>query len=346
MRDSIFYSALRALFVAFCVIIGLFLGIIAITMGLGALSSDTESAKLTTVNTEEILPNAEGKRKVVSSDAPVILQINIDGVIGTELLNTDTIQQILVESREGDFKNDRVKGILLNINSPGGTVIDSDGILHNLLAYKKRYNVPIYAYTNGLCASGGMYVALAADKIYSSDVSLIGSIGVLLPTFMNFTKLLEKIGVETLTITAGKEKDALNPLRPWKPGEDENYRNINEYYYDAFVNLVTTHRPQISKEKLINDYGARIFPAALAQEYGYIDVSGVTLSEALKALLEKLEITDDKYQVIRLENKGWWKTLFSSQSSLLTGTVKHQITISPEIDLMLRNQFLYLYCPQ
>jgi protease-4 len=347
MRDSILYSAIRALFVAFCVVIGLCLGFVFISVLLGALTGNTNDRKLTTVNTEEILPNANGKRQVLSGDVPVILQLNIAGVIGLESLTEETIRQQLVESREGTFKDSRVKGIMLYIDTPGGTVTDADGIFRALKEYKDKYKVPIYAYIDGLCASGGMYVALAADKVYATDTSLIGSIGVIAPTFMNLTHLLDKVGVETLTISAGKGKDALNPLRPWKPGEDENYRKIIDYYYDHFVDLVTTRRPEITKEKLVQDYGAHIFPAPQALERGFIDSSGATLADTLRELLQASGITDENYQVIRLENKSWWRTLFSSQAnSLASGKIQHTISFSPEIDILFRNQYLYLYSPQ
>lgn len=347
MRDSILYSAIRALVVTFCVVIGLCLGFVFISVLIGSITGSASDQSLTTVNTEEILPNANGKREVLSSDAPVILQVDVNGIIGTESLDEKTVRQILVESREGNFKNNRVKGVLLYINTPGGTVNDADGIYRALGEYKAKYNIPIYAYIDGLCASGGMYVALAADKIYASDISLIGSVGVIAPTFVNVTKLLEKIGVDALTLSEGKGKDAMNPLRPWKPGEDENYRQIIEYYYNHFVDLVTRHRPEIQKEKLIQDYGAHIFPAPQAVTYGFIDGSGVTLAAALADLLKVSGITGDHYQVIRLSHKGWWSALFSSQASgLLTGKIQHQISFSPEVDILFRNQFLYLYCPQ
>jgi protease-4 len=277
MRDSILYSAIRALAMAFCVVIGLCLGFVFISVLIGVLSTDGTTTKLTTVTTEEILPDAEGRRESLPNDAPVILQLDITGVIGMEGLDTKSIRQQLVESREGDLKDDRVKGILLHINTPGGTVSDADGIFRLVGDYKKKYQVPVYAYIDGLCASGGMYVALAADKVFATDTSLIGSVGVIAPTFLNLTKLLDKIGVEALTISAGKDKDALNPLRTWKPGEDENYRQIIEYYYNHFVELVTTHRPDISKEKLIKDYGAHIFPAPEAKESFFPVRGGATI---------------------------------------------------------------------
>lgn len=345
MRDSIFYSSLRALCVAFCAIIGICLGFFIITILLGTISSSTKASRLASVNTEEILPDAEGKREVHIGKVPVILQIDIDGVIGLESLTTKKIRQLLVESREGDYENGRVKAILLYINTPGGTVTDANGIFQALKDYKAKYKVPIYAYVDGLCASGGMYIALAADKIYSSDVSLIGSVGVIAPTFMNFTELLGKVGVQTLTLSAGKDKDAMNPLRPWKPGEDENYKQIVDYYYDHFVNLVVANRPEMSKEKLVKDYGAKIFPADEAHQFGFIDVTNAMLRDALKHLVEESDLEGKDYQVIRLENKGWWESLFSAEAPIFTGKVKHQLTVSPSVDLMLQNQFLYLYHP-
>lgn len=345
MRETILYSAIRALFVAFCVVIGLCLGFLFISVLLGSLSGGTSESKLTTVNTEEILPNANGKRQALSSDAPVILQVNIKGVIGLEDLDAKTIRQQLIESREGTYKGDRVKGLLVYIDSPGGTVMDADNIYQALIDYKEKYKVPVYAYVDGLCASGGMYIASAADKIYANNVSLIGSVGVIAPTFMNFTKLLDKIGVEALTISAGKDKDALNPLRPWKPGEEENYKQIIDYYYKRFVDIVVKHRPGMSKEKLVAEYGANLFPAQEAVNLGFIDVSGASLSETLDALLKEVHITTDFYQFIRLENKSWWRSLFSNQTSLIGGKVQHQLTISPEMDLLFKNQYLYLYCP-
>lgn len=351
MRDSILYSSLRALIVSFCFVIGFSIGLIFFISMVGAMiagvmSPGTTETHLTTVNTEEILPNAEGKREVLTSESPVILQINIDGVIGMEDLNTKSVRQILVESREGNFKEGRVKGILLFINTPGGTVSDADGIYHAILSYKEKYKVPVYAYVDGLCASGGMYVALAADKVVATDTSLIGSVGVIAPGFLNFVKLMDKVGIEALTISAGKGKDALNPLRVWKPGEEDNFKKIVEYYYEHFVALVTRHRPLITKEQLINQYGAEVFPAPLAKEYGFIDESGLSMADTLKELLAAAHITTEEYQFIQLESKNWWKSLFSSQmQTIFSGKIEHKLSLSPEVELITRNQFLYLYTP-
>lgn len=345
MRDSIFYAALRSLFKAFFAVVGVGLALFFLIALAGGLSSGSGESQLATLNTEEILPNAAGKRESLGKDAPVLLQIDINGIIGGEELNGETVRQMLVESREGDYKADRVKGVLLHIDTPGGTVTDAHAIFQSLKEYKEKYKVPVYAYVNGLCASGGMYIASAADKIYATDVSLIGSVGVIAPSFINLTKLMEKVGVEALTISAGKEKDALNPLRVWKPDEDQNYRQIVDFYYNQFVDLVVTHRPKLSREKLVEEYGAKIFPAALALDYGYIDENKATLAETVKALAAASKIEDDHYQLIRLSQKNWFKHLFTGQMQGRFGTLVHKVSISPAHDLMLQGHYLYLYQP-
>jgi protease-4 len=257
----------------------------------------------------------------------------------------DAVRQMLVESREDILKNDRVKALMLNIESPGGAAVDADSIYHAVKAYKERYKVPVYAYVDGLCASGGMYVACAADKIYASEISLIGSVGVIIQPFVNVAALMDKIGVISMTLYAGKGKDDMNPLRAWKAGEQDNLQNIVEDYYTQFVNIVAENRPQLDKTKLIKEYGANIYPAAKATEYGYIDGHGLSYSEALKKLVEAAGIKDDNYQVFQMESKNWVTQLLKSSSPVLTGTIKHQIQLTPELDPALMNKFLYLYQP-
>lgn len=340
MRESIIYSSLRVFFKALFVILGILLGIILVISLIEIFSSKSADNKLTTSYAHEILPNEKNEREVLGKSVPVILQIDFEGVIGTSGLDAESIRQQLIESREGDLRENRVKALLLYINTPGGTVRDADDIFHYLIEYKQKYKVPIYAYVDGLCASGGMYIALAADKIFSTSTSLIGSVGVIAPTFMNFTKLLEKIGVDTLTISAGKGKDGLNPLRPWKEGEDENYRQIINYYYEHFVNLVVENRPAISREKLVEEYGAHVFVAPTALQYGFIDNDDLSLNQVLAELRKAAGIEEEEnYQFIKFQSKNWLKNIFSnqSQSQLLKMIFGESMRYS--------SHYLYLYSP-
>lgn len=342
MRDSLWYVAIRTMIICLFSVIGIFLGFIPVFILFAGLITSAESEPSTKYDVE-IVSNAENVRKKMSKEAPVVLSIRVNGVIGLNDLTQKNFREMLVESREGTLKNNRVKAILLNIETPGGTVIDADGIYHALKSYKEAYKVPIYAYVDGLCASGGMYIAAAADKIYASNVSLIGSVGVLSPSFLNLSKLIDKIGVEALTLTAGKGKDELNPLRPWKPGEQDNMQAIINYYYNEFVGLLTSNRKSLNKEKLIQDYGAHVFPAAEAAKFGFIDQAGYSRNETLKLLLKQIGIEDDYYQVVELSNNNWFTNLFSSQSALFNGKIKHELSLPYEMEPALQGKFLYLY---
>lgn len=349
-QDSLLKSALRSLLKASFAVVGFFITIFLCVVIFSALFnkselSNTKSATFKQDHKIVILPDANNIRKDHGDSAPVILQVNIEGIIGLDNLKKKDFNKLLVESREGILK-DRVKAILLNVNSPGGILTDVDNIFRALKEYKHGYRVPIIAYVDGLCASGGIYVACAADQIYASEVSLIGSVGVLLPTVLNFSKLMETIGIDQKTIVAGKGKDELNPLRPWKPTEGENYQHITDYYYNMFVDILTSHRPDLNREKLIQVYGAKVFPAPEAEQYGFIDGSGYERTDVIKMLLHEAGIgAEDEYQVIALEESSWIERFLfnSSGSTVHQGTIKHQIQLQNDLDPALEGKFLYLY---
>lgn len=341
MQDSLFKTSLRAFLIAFFSFIGILIGLFAISLPFSVFSSSDE--EIPSSFTPEIQPNAEGIRKKQSKSAPVILELEIHGVIGALELTQENVENQLIESREGSLKDGRVKGILLKINSPGGTITDADGIYRALKNYKDQYKVPVYAYADGICASGGMYVACAADKIYASDVTIAGSIGVITTAYLNVHQLMEKLGVTSLTLYEGKGKDDLNPLREWKPNEDENIKDVIKYYYTSFVDLIIKHRPQVSKEKLIEEYGAKVFPAVEAAKIGYFDGAGETRNSTLKKLLSAVSIEDDFYQVVRLKSSNWLNQLFNSESPAATGKIKHELNISGQVPNELIGKPLYLY---
>ncbi|MBU6445921.1 MAG: S49 family peptidase [Verrucomicrobia bacterium] len=328
----------------FFAVCGIFLAFIAMTCLYNAIA-DTATSPTESKTTVHYLPDANWKRES-STTSPVILQLNVHGVIGETKggIDTKAVQNILLDSRTGDFKNNRVKGILLHMNTPGGTVVDSDNIYRMLKEYKALYKVPVFAYIDGLCASGGMYISCAADQVYAGPASLIGSVGVVIGPFFNFFDALSKIGISSKTITEGLDKDMMNPFRAWKPNEDASLQAVTAYYYQQFVDIVTSAKPRLNKEKLIHDYGAKIFDPMTAQEYGYVDFAEASRDTALLALLKEAGVDPSQtYQVVELEPKSEWiKSLFNSQSPLCTGRIEHTIdTGAPQI----RDQVAYLYQP-
>lgn len=324
VRESIFTSSIRALCVSFFVIIGIAIGFIPVIFGFGALFSQKGDF---VGNFDIIAPYTGGKKAFLKPNVPVILKMDIQGMIGAGDLSDEEFKAKLNETLVGPFKSSPVKAILLYTNSPGGFTNPSANIYNYLEQYKKQYNVPIYTFVNGMCASGALYISCAADKICTTDMSLIGSVGVTLVPFFNVSEALDKIGVKSVTISAGIDKDEMNPFRPWKPDETEDYQRIVNFYYRDFVDLVTKTRPQINRDALVNEYGARIFTAPEAKDIGFIDEYGQTL-EAVTHELAKQAGIDNNYQVVELRGKRKLKDLFRSESPLVTGKMSHTMELA------------------
>jgi protease-4 len=302
-KESIFISSIRVFFNTLLAVFAAFLALAAIFIFISIFSTPDSDDNLK--NKFEILPDLEGNTKTLPTSAPCILKIDINQEIGKGGVSSNDIYYQLIESRKAKLKNNRVKAILLNINSPGGDSIQSDSIYRNLLKYKEKYNVPIYCYVEGMCASGGYYIACASDRIYSAPLGIIGSIGVFFGPFFNFKNLMDKVGVDSKYIFDGKNKLTLNPYSTWGEDEGKYLENVTNFTYDRFLDIVSKAR-NIDKNKLINDYGAKIFNTKDALDIKYIDQVS-SYDETLKDLLEKADIDIEKpYQVVTLKPKKNW----------------------------------------
>lgn len=343
-RESIFVTSLRSFCKAFAVIIGIFLAFVPVMLVISMLNSDKDYMDKTTL---QILPDLDGNIRHTVENSPTVLRINVKGVIGEPSLTSEIIERELIDSRHGALKGDRVKAILLHIDSPGGTVKDSDGIYNHIKRYKKRFGVPVYAYVDGLCASGGMYIAAAADKVYSSSISVIGSVGVILGPFFNVHDTLTKYGIQAQTITAGKDKDMMSPIRQWKPDEDASLRAVTSYLYNQFVEVVSSNRPKLTRERLTNDLGARVYNAEEAEQLGYIDNGNSNYYEALQDLMIAADIDpNSSYQVIELEPKrSIFADLIQGKSPIFNGKIDHIHHLGSKNAHAIQDQFAYLYKP-
>lgn len=343
-RESIFVGTIRSFCTGFAVVLGVLL---AIGLGLLLLSSFNATSLLPPKAEMTLLPDAEGSRAVQPLSSPVLLKIDIHGVIGEPRLAAADIENILISSREDLLSHDRVKGILLHIDTPGGTASDSATIHRMLLDYKQKYHVPIYAYVDGLCASGGMYIASACDKIFATPWSVVGSVGVIMPPAFNISTVMEKWGIQSLTLSAGKDKDLLNPFRPWSSDEAGPLKPLLAALYEQFVKVVVEGRPKLNREKLLDDYGAKVFIAQTAMDHGYIDSFVNSYEDSIRALAEASGIEKHQaYQVVQLAPPySIFFDLFKTRSSLFQGKLTHRIQLHPSLPDELCTQPLYLYFP-
>lgn len=341
-RESVFITSIRSFFRWFFAVFGLFFGIIGASMLYSMLGG---AAKAYEEKTEfSILPDLKGEHAMLSTSSPAILQINIVGEIGGPGgVNSDDLKNILLDSRSGLLAGGRVKGILLNFNTPGGESANSDTMYRMMKAYKEKFQVPVFAYVDGLCASGGMFIAASADQIFASPPSIVGSIGVTMIPLFNVSGAMEKFGVASMTISAGTDKDMMNPFRAWKPDEGESLKEIVDFLYGQFVDVMTQNRPKIDKNKLIHEYGAKIFDVVKAQEIGYIDTANASYDQTVLALLTAAKIDPEKpYQMVELKpKKNWLSTLANNQSPLFTGKIEHHLSLPGTS----QKPFAYLYQP-
>ena len=179
-------------------------------------------------------------------------------------------------------KDKNIKGVLLNVDSPGGAVPPSIEIAYAIKELKKHK--PVIAYASGIMASGSYYGSIYANKIIANPGAIVGSIGVIMES-ANIEELMNTIGVKTQIVKQGTYKEAGTPTREWTPQEREELETLTKDTYELFVADVAEARGlEVSKAKRYAD--AHIFSAKRAKEAGLIDEIGV-ISTA-KADLAKL----------------------------------------------------------
>ena len=195
--------------------------------------------------------------------------------------------QSVLEQIEKARTNKNIKGVLLNVNSPGGAVAPSVEIAY---AIKELRNIkPVVAYASGIMASGSYYASIWADKIIANPGSMVGSIGVIMQS-VDASELMSKIGVKTQTVKVGDYKEAGTPTRQWTQKEKEELEKITQSTYDMFIKDVAKARKlKVQDHKKYAD--AHIFTSIQAKEVGLIDEVATT-SKAQKDLMKLSGIKD------------------------------------------------------
>ncbi len=171
--------------------------------------------------------------------------VELRGVIGPDgTASADNITTGLQDA----FKDKNTKGVIVRINSPGGSPVQAGHINDEIRRLRAKYpNIPLYAVVEDICASGGYYVAVAADKIYVDKSSIIGSIGVLMDGF-GFTGTMEKLGIERRLLAAGENKGFLDPFSPIRESQKQYAENMLGEIHQQFINVVRQGRGKRLKE--------------------------------------------------------------------------------------------------
>lgn len=260
--------------------------VIFVVTGIISIAANTISAKLTS-NTEEkvsseidsVMDMLYGATDKALLDMPqtsdFVAVLPVEGTIqassSTSLYSSGSgyNHDLLMEYVDTLMENDCNKGIVLRLNTPGGTVYEADELYLKLMQYKEETGRPIYAYMENTCASGGVYIASCADEQYANRITATGSIGVIM-TMYDMSELYEKLGIKEVNIVSAKNKDMGTSSKPLDEEQKAIYQSFVDEYYNRFVEIVAKGR-NMSVEEVKKLADGRVYTATQAKENGLID---------------------------------------------------------------------------
>lgn len=239
--------------------------------------------------------------KAFKNPDPVVAVIRMNGVIGAAGPLRGGMTLASLEKRlDQAFKMKNLEAVALAINSPGGSPVQSDLIAKRIRDLAAEKSVPVYAFCEDVAASGGYWLACAADHIYAQESSIIGSIGVISSGF-GFPAVLERLGIERRVRTAGHRKSTLDPFEKEDPEDIARLEGILKELHETFKNMVMNRRKERLKEEPDVLFSGEFWTGSKAVELGLIDGIG-ELRSTLKARF------GDKVKILPLEDaRPWWR---------------------------------------
>lgn len=179
-----------------------------------------------------------------ATSTPHTALVEVRGEIAAD---TEASAEALLAALKGAFEDAGAQAVVLRINSPGGSPVQSGIINDEIKRLKAKHKKKVYAVVEEVCASGAYYIAVAADEIYVDKASIVGSIGVLMDGF-GFTGLMDKLGVERRLLTAGENKAMLDPFSPLNEKHQRLAKAMIEQIHQQFIAVVKEGRGQRLKE--------------------------------------------------------------------------------------------------
>jgi protease-4 len=234
-----------------------------------------------------VLLAVDWKGRGESSGGKHTAMVDISGVIAP---GGDASADKVTSSLQAAFKDKNTQGVVVRINSPGGSPVQAQTIYDEMRRLRKKYpDIPLYAVVEDICASGGYFIAVGADKIYVSKSSLVGSIGVIMNGF-GFTGTMEKLGVERRLITSGENKAFLDPFSPLQEKHKEFAQKLADEIHQQFIAVVREGRGKRLKEGP-DTFSGLIWSGEKSIELGLADGVG-SLDYVAREVVKAEEIVD------------------------------------------------------
>jgi protease-4 len=228
-----------------------------------------------------------GRAEMASGGKKHTAVVELNGLIAP---GNDASAEKIILALQAAFKDRNTQGVVLKINSPGGSPVQSQTIYDEMKRLRKKYpEIPLHVVVEDVCASGGYFVAAGADRIYVSKSSIVGSIGVLMNGF-GFTGLMEKLGIERRLITAGENKGILDPFSPAQEKDVEHVKKLVGDIHQQFIAVVREGRGQRLKETP-DMFTGLIWTGQMSVDLGLADGFG-SLDSVARDVIKAEEIVD------------------------------------------------------
>jgi len=203
--------------------------------------------------------------------APVVPVLRFSGAIGAVTpLRPGLLLSTSAQAIEKAFSMRGAKAVAIQINSPGGSAVQSTLIYKRIRALAAEKGLKVYVFVEDVAASGGYMLALAGDEIYADPSSIVGSIGVITATF-GVNELLNRIGIQRRVYTAGASKDTLDPFLPEKEEDVERIKALQSDVHQTFIDLVKARRGAKIEDAGVDLFNGEFWSGKRALEFGLID---------------------------------------------------------------------------
>jgi protease-4 len=294
----------------------------------------------------QLLPKVQPlqEEKIGGEGKAKILLIDLSGIINEEdrggIVREPNMVSRIKEELKKAASDGEVKGVVLRVNSPGGTVTASDIIYHEVEDFKKKTGKKVVASIMDVGASGAYYVSMAADRIFAHPTAVTGSIGVIM-LHLNLQGLLQKIGVDSNAIKSGPHKDMGSPLKPLSPEDRNLLQEIINGMYGRFLQVVQNGRPNLSQEKIRELADGRVYTADQALAAGLVDEIGY-LDQAIDAAKKMADLAEAKVVVYKRPHE--FKNTIYAQADAAAS--RPPWSLDPRVFLDLATpKFMYLWMP-
>ena len=267
-----------------------------------------------------------------TNKAQRIMVVNVDGLIAN-----DDSNDYIVEKLDEALDDDTIKGVILHVNSPGGSVYASEKIAKKIEEVKEK-NIPVYSVMQELAASGGYYISAPCDKIYASNETFTGSIGVIMQSY-SLEGLFEKYGIKEQNIKTGKMKDAGSTGRDMDKEEKEYFQGLVDSAFSRFVKVVADGR-DMSEDEVRKLADGRVYDGSQAVKNGLVDEIG-DLDDAVADITEKGELFDP--MVVEKNELANSFSKYFPEFSTNTENPKSDLAILKEFMESEGNKPMYLY---